>query len=229
MISRIIRVTVVVSLAAPFAFSQVKYSRPRTSLQSPTPTPTPTPATTMQNQRTIRQRSTPTPMLSKISPTPSGKMASVENQPFIPARKGTVAPTPPGSATLQRTMPPSSKTMSSPQRTTTTQVHPQPTPWPAQALPKPTPTPVPPPDVQAYLDRQLANSKDQKFHITVNGKDLALRPFHVWPQKSTGVNSTSTCVDMRSDEGTIYDIDFVTTGAQVSSLRIHRINGESVR
>jgi hypothetical protein len=94
---------------------------------------------------------------------------------------------------------------------------------------KPTPTPVPPPDVKAYLDGQLAKSKDQKFHMTVNGGDLALTPFHVWPQKSTGPNSTSTCVDMRSDQGRVYDIDFITTGAQVSSIRIHKINGEAVR
>ena len=93
-------------------------------------------------------------------------------------------------------------------------------------VPAPTPTPVPPPDVKAYLDRQLANSKDKKFHMTVNGKDLALTPFHVWMQKSTGPNTTSTFISMRSDEGRVYDIDFVTTGAQVTGIQIHRINGE---
>jgi len=94
---------------------------------------------------------------------------------------------------------------------------------------KPTPTPVPPPDVKTYLDKQLASSKDQKFHMNVNGRDVALTPFHVWSQKTTGPNTTSTCIDMRSDEGRVYDIDFLTTGAQVSSIRIHRINGEAVR
>ena len=100
---------------------------------------------------------------------------------------------------------------------------------PAPAQSKPTPTPVPPPDVKAYLDRQVANSKDKKFHFTVNGKDLALAPFHVWAQKSTGSNTTSTCIDMKSDDGRIYDIDFVTTGPQVTSIKIHKINGESLR
>ena len=100
---------------------------------------------------------------------------------------------------------------------------------PPPAPVKPTPTPVPPPDVKAYLDKQVASSKDQKFHMNVNGKDLALTPFHVWRQKETGVGTTSTCIDMRSDEGRVYDIDFLTTGAQVSSIRIHRINGEAVR
>jgi hypothetical protein len=100
---------------------------------------------------------------------------------------------------------------------------------PAPAPVKPTPTPVPPPDAKAYLDKQIASSKDQKFHMNVNGKDVALTPFHVWRQRETGVGTTSTCIDMRSDEGRVYDIDFLTTGAQVSSIRIHRINGEAVR
>ena len=108
-----------------------------------------------------------------------------------------------------------------------TQSRPTATPAPTQA--KPTPTPVPPPDVKAYLDRQVANSKDKKFHFTVNGKDVALTPFHVWAQKSTGADSTSTCIDMKSDDGRIYDIDFVTTGPQVTGIKIHRINGESLR
>ena len=102
-------------------------------------------------------------------------------------------------------------------------------PTPAPSPLKPTPTPIPPPDVKAYLDRQVAKSKDQKFHMTVNGSDLALTPFHVWAQKSTGSNTTSTCIDMRSDDGKIYDIDFVTTGPQVTSIGVHRINGESLR
>ena len=100
---------------------------------------------------------------------------------------------------------------------------------PAPTVAKPTPTPVPPPDVKAYLDRQVANSKDKKIHLSVNGKDLALTPFHVWAQKSTGADSTSTCIDMKSDDGRIYDIDFVTTGPQVTGVKIHRINGESLR
>ena len=100
---------------------------------------------------------------------------------------------------------------------------------PAPTVAKPTPTPVPPPDVKAYLDRQVANSKDKKIHLSVNGKDLALTPFHVWAQKSTGADSTSTCIDMKSDDGRIYDIDFVTTGSQVTGIKIHRINGESLR
>ena len=115
------------------------------------------------------------------------------------------------------------------QKTWPAPAQPRPTATPVPTQAKPTPTPVPPPDVKAYLDRQVANSKDKKFHFTVNGKDLALTPFHVWAQKSTGADSTSTCIDMKSDDGRIYDIDFVTTGPQVTSIKIHKINGESLR
>jgi hypothetical protein len=101
----------------------------------------------------------------------------------------------------------------------------QATPAPVMVQPQPTPTPVPPPDIQTYLDRQLSGGK---FHLTVNGKEMTLTPFHTWRQKSTGVNTTSTCVDMRNDEGRVYDIDFLTTGQKVTGVKIHRINGEIV-
>jgi len=100
---------------------------------------------------------------------------------------------------------------------------------PAPIPVKPTPTPVPPPNIQAYLDKQLESSKDRKFHLNANGRDIALTPFHVWPQKTTGFNTTSTSVSMRSDEGRVYDIEFATTGKDVTAIKVQRINGESVR
>ena len=136
----------------------------------------------------------------------------------------TPSPTP-----QQKTAPMQTQSPAPPRRTTTAPIQPRPTSTPAPTQAKPTPTPVPPPDVKAYLDRQLASSKDKKFHMTVNGKDLALTPFHVWAQKSTGANSTSTCIDMKSDDGRIYDIDFVTTGPQVTGVKIHKIDGEALR
>ena len=75
-----------------------------------------------------------------------------------------------------------------------------------------------------YLDRTVLG-----IAAPFVSKDLALTPFHVWTQKSTGADSTSTCIDMKSDDGRIYDIDFVTTGPQVTSIGVHRINGESLR
>jgi len=140
------------------------------------------------------------------TPTPQQKTAPVQTQSPPPQQRTTSAP-----------------------RTAPAPVQQKAPPTPAPTVAKPTPTPVPPPDVKAYLDRQVANSKDKKFHLAVNGKDLALTPFHVWAQKSTGADSTSTCIDMKSDDGRIYDIDFVTTGSQVTGVKIHKINGEALR
>jgi hypothetical protein len=200
MITRIV-VSIVASLfVASVAFSQMRYSRPRTSGQSPTPTPTPT-AAPMPPQRVAPS---PAQMQTKPSPTPLQRTMQTSNQ--------------------QRMMPmqprPSPTFATIPSKVATT---------PAPPPMKPTPTPVPPPDVKAYLDRQLASAKDKKFHMTVNGGDLALTPFHVWAQKSTGPNTTSTSISMRSDEGRVYDIDFLTAGAQVTGIKISRINGEAVR
>jgi hypothetical protein len=204
MIKRIIIAAVAASCVGPFAFGQMKYSRPR-----PTPTPTPPQAQSpiSAQKTTCAPRTTPTPQQktpmpaqnqARPSPAPQQRMAQVQTQ-----------------SSMQ------------PQRTTTSVPRAIQTPAPVPV--KPTPTPVPPPDVKAYLDRQVANSKDQKFHMNVNGKDLPLTPFHVWPQKSTGPGTTSTSISMRSDEGKVYDIEFVTTGAQVTGIRINRINGEAVR
>ena len=140
------------------------------------------------------------------------------------SRANSQSPTP-----TPKTTPVQTQSPAPPRRTTTTPIQPRPTATPAPTQAKPTPTLMPPPDVKAYLDRQVANSKDKKFHLTVNGKDLALTPFHVWAQKSTGADSTSTCIDMKSDDGRIYDIDFVTTGPQVTGVKIHKINGEALR
>ncbi|HXP33942.1 MAG TPA: hypothetical protein VN827_00175 [Chthoniobacterales bacterium] len=171
----------------------------------------------MKYSRANSQRPTPTP-------TPTSQQKIVPASAQIPAKQ---SPTPPQRA-MQAAAQYQPKQMP-PTRTLAASVQPKATPTPAPTVAKPTPTPVPPPDVKAYLDRQIANSKDKKFHMTVNGKDLALTPFHVWAQKSTGADSTSTCIDMKSDDGRIYDIDFVTTGLQVTGVKIHKINGESLR
>src|SRR6266404_5318687 len=207
---------------ASIAVGQMKYSRSR-SQQSPTPTPTPLQVIPPKEAAVRSQPQRPTP-----TPTPSRQTFG---QPRSAMQKPTPIPTPAKQAYLQPQKPTqkTAATLPSPQQTfRQTQVPPQamtPAPLPA----KPTPTPVPPPDIQAYLDRQLASSKDRKFHLNANGKDLPLTPFHVWRQKEIGPSSTSTCVDMRSDEGRVYDIDFVTTGKDVTGIKVHRINGEVVR
>jgi hypothetical protein len=171
----------------------------------------------MKYSRANSQKPTPTPTPTT---TPAQAQSPAPPRRAMPAATQSKA-TPVAAQNQPKQMPPP--------RTFATSVQPKASPTLAATVAKPTPTPVPPPDVNAYLDRQVANSKDKKFHMTVNGKDLALTPFHVWAQKSTGADSTSTCIDMRSDDGRIYDIDFVTTGPQVTGIKIHKINGESVR
>ena len=159
-----------------------------------------------------------------VSTVASLFVASITFSQMKYSRANSQSPTPPPTTT-----PAQAQSPAPPRRTTTAPIQPRPTSTPAPTQAKPTPTPVPPPDVKAYLDRQVANSKDKKFHFTVNGRDLALTPFHVWAQKSTGADTTSTCIDMKSDDGRIYDIDFVTTGSQVTGIKIHKINGEALR
>ena len=206
MTTRLIIAFAIASFVTSIAFSQMRYSRAKS--QSPTPTPTPLPLIPAQ-KTTLAPRGTPAPIQTKATPTPLQRTMPATNQPKAtpaPAMRMPAKPTP-----------------------TFAPIPPKLVAVPTPAPPKPTPTPVPPPDVKAYLDRQLASAKDKKFHMTVNGGDLALTPFHVWAQKSTGPNTTSTSISMKSDEGRVYDIDFVTTGAQVTGIQIRRINGEVVR
>ena len=201
------------------------------------------------------QRTMPTPNQPKVMATPFVQPKPTPTQPQklpygqvqsqVPAQR-TFSPQQPARTPIPPRIP-AQRTMAAPQPGTTPmqpRIVATPAPparafrqgqVPSQAMTpapipvKPTPTPVPPPDVNAYLDRQVGQSKDKKFHMTVNGKDLPLTPFHVWAQRSTGFNTSSTHVDMRSDEGRIYDIEFTTSGAQITNIRIHRINGETVR
>ena len=205
MITRIIIAAIAASIVAPVTFGQMKYSRPRSQSPTPSPTPTPTPQSQQQQRLVPVRAQSPMPQQRTVLPQPGRPM-------LIPPKEAA------GTTTIQPRSTPALAVI--PPRLTST-----PAPTPA----KPTATPVPLPDVNAYLDRQIANSKDKKFHMTVNGRDLALTPFHVWPQKNSGPNTTSTSISMRSDEGKVYDIEFVTAGAQVTGIRIQRINGEAMR
>jgi hypothetical protein len=86
---------------------------------------------------------------------------------------------------------------------------------------------VMPVGVKAYLDEQLANSKDKKFHVSLNGKDLALTPTTFHPEKKLGGNKSSTAVDMKSADGKNYEIDFVSSRGQVTGASVGKVNGKS--
>ena len=203
--------------------------------------PAPTPPKPVYRQSQTSSQTTPLPVIparqeasqsgrQKIGPTATPSKRGF-GQPQTGMQRPTPIPTPPNQGYLQpqRGNQKTAARLPSPPQTFRQGQVPSQAMTPAPIPVKPTPTPVPPPDVKAYLDRQVAQSKDKKFHMTVNGKDLPLTPFHVWAQRSTGFNTSSTHIDMRGDEGRIYDIEFTTTGAQITNIRIHRINGETVR
>lgn len=81
--------------------------------------------------------------------------------------------------------------------------------------------------VKGYLDSQLASSKDKKFHVTLNGKDLALSPVKFGAERKLGGGKSSTAVDMKGVDGKIYEIDFVSSGGQVTGASVGKVNGKS--
>ena len=83
-----------------------------------------------------------------------------------------------------------------------------------------------PEGVKGYLDQQLATSKDKKFHVSLNGKDLALSPVKFHEEKKLSGNKSSAAVDMKSADGKIYEIDFVLSGTQVTGASVGKVNGQ---
>ena len=81
--------------------------------------------------------------------------------------------------------------------------------------------------MKGYLDQQMATSKDKKFHVALNGKDLALSPAKFHEEKKLGGNKSSAVVDMKSADGKIYEIDFVLSGDQVTGASVGKVNGKS--
>ena len=81
--------------------------------------------------------------------------------------------------------------------------------------------------MKGYLDQQLATSKDKKFHVALNGKDLALSPVKFHEEKKIGGNKASAAVDMKAADGKIYEIDFVLSGNQVTTASVGKVNGKS--
>lgn len=80
--------------------------------------------------------------------------------------------------------------------------------------------------VKGYLDSQIASAKDKRFHVSLNGKDVALTPVKFHEDKKLGGNKSSTAVDMKSADGKIYEIDFVTSAGQVTGASVGKVNGQ---
>jgi len=86
---------------------------------------------------------------------------------------------------------------------------------------------VMPVGVKAYLDSQMASSKDKKFHVALNGKDLALTPIKIREEKKLGGGKSSTPVDMTGADGKVYEIDFVSSVGQVTGASVGKVNGKA--
>jgi hypothetical protein len=84
-----------------------------------------------------------------------------------------------------------------------------------------------PQGVKGYLDQQLAISKDKKFHVSLNGKDVALTPVKFNEEKKLSGGKGSAAVDMKSADGKIYEIDFVTSNGQVTGASVGKVNGKA--
>jgi hypothetical protein len=84
-----------------------------------------------------------------------------------------------------------------------------------------------PQGVKGYLDQQLTMSKDKKFHVSLNGKDVALTPVKFHEEKKVSGGKGSTAVDMKSADGKIYEIDFATSNGQVTGASVAKVNGKA--
>ena len=93
-------------------------------------------------------------------------------------------------------------------------------------------------DISAGIKRHIASdrkkSSDKKFHVNYRGKDLALDLVTVHDDRlsSLGGGKYFACVDMKSTDGTIYDIDFFMAGQpgsmRVTETSVHKINGKAL-
>ena len=77
-----------------------------------------------------------------------------------------------------------------------------------------------PEGVKGYLEQQLASSKDKKFHVSMNGKDVALTPVKFHDEKKGGGNKSAQTVDMKSADGKIYPINFTLSNNQVTGASV---------
>ena len=80
--------------------------------------------------------------------------------------------------------------------------------------------------MKGYLDSQIASSKDKKFHVALNGKDLALTPIKIH-EEGKGSGKATVPVEMKGADGKTYEIDFTTSNGQVTGASVGKVNGKS--
>jgi hypothetical protein len=86
--------------------------------------------------------------------------------------------------------------------------------------------------LKEFISGYAAKSADKKFHMPYQRKDLALDLVKVHDDRfsSLGGNKYFACVDMKGNDGKIYDIDFLMAvqpgKLNVTQTSVHKINGK---
>jgi hypothetical protein len=86
--------------------------------------------------------------------------------------------------------------------------------------------------LKRFISGYAAKSADKKFHMPYQRKDLALDLVKVHDDRfsSLGGDKYFACVDMKSTDGKIYDIDFLMAlrpgQLKVTQTSVHKINGK---
>src|SRR5215467_10881864 len=86
--------------------------------------------------------------------------------------------------------------------------------------------------LKRFISGYAAKSPDNKFHIPYQRKDLALELVKVHDDRfsSLGGNKYFACVDMKGNDGKMYDIDFfmAVQGSKlnITETSVHKINGK---
>jgi hypothetical protein len=86
--------------------------------------------------------------------------------------------------------------------------------------------------IKKHIASESKKSSDHTFHVTHEGKDLALDLVKVHDDRlsSLGDGKYFACVDMKAADGTVYDIDFFMSGKpgdmNVTETSVHKINGK---
>ena len=86
--------------------------------------------------------------------------------------------------------------------------------------------------LQRFISSYAAKSADKKFHMPYQKKDLALELVKVHDDRfsSLGGNKYFACVDMKGNDGKMYDIDFfmAVQGSKlnITETSVHKINGK---
>jgi hypothetical protein len=88
--------------------------------------------------------------------------------------------------------------------------------------------------LKRFISDYSAKSNDKKFHMPYQHKDLALDLVKVHDDRFSNLGSDKyfACVDMKGNDGRMYDIDFfmlVKPGKlTVTETSVHKINGKAL-